>query len=261
MSAFYHDAAAALVRDGEIVAAAQEERFSRKKHDPRFPQHAINYCLEEAFIDPSELSAVVFYENPLLTFDRIVKCLLATAPEGREQWAKGAPLQLSVKMRFAEAARRALGPDVPVLYSAHHVSHAASAFYPSAFDRAAVLIMDGVGEWATTSLGVGDGAGLRLDQEIRYPHSLGLLYSAFTTYCGFKANSGEYKLMGLAPYGRPRFADLIRRELVDLRPDGSYRLNLDYFDYVSGMTTTSEKFHDLFGAPPRAPEALSLNPE
>ena len=255
MSAFYHDAAAALVRDGEIVAAAQEERFSRKKHDPRFPQHAINYCLEEAFIDPSELSAVVFYENPLLTFDRIVKCLLATAPEGREQWAKGAPLQLSVKMRFAEAARRALGPDVPVLYSAHHVSHAASAFYPSAFDRAAVLIMDGVGEWATTSLGVGDGAGLRLDQEIRYPHSLGLLYSAFTTYCGFKVNSGEYKLMGLAPYGRPRFADLIRRELIDLRPDGSYRLNLDYFDYVSGMTTTSEKFHDLFGGPPRAPES------
>lgn len=232
MSAFYHDAAAALVRDSEIVAAAQEERFSRKKHDPRFPQHAINYCLEEAFIDPSELSAVVFYENPLLTFDRIVKCLLATVPEGREQWAKGAPLQLSVKMRFAEAARRALGPDVPVLYSAHHVSHAASAFYPSPFDRAAVLVMDGVGEWATTSLGVGDGAGLRLDQEIRYPHSLGLLYSAFTAYCGFKVNSGEYKLMGLAPYGRPRFADLIRRELVDLRPDGSYRLNLEYFDYV-----------------------------
>ena len=255
VSAFYHDAAAALVRDGEIVAAAQEERFSRKKHDPRFPQHAIDYCLEEAFIDPSELSAVVFYENPLLTFDRIVKCLLATAPAGREQWAKGAPLQLSVKMRFAEAARRALGPDVPVLYSAHHVSHAASAFYPSPFDRAAVLVMDGVGEWATTSLGVGDAADLRLEQEIRYPHSLGLLYSAFTAYCGFKVNSGEYKLMGLAPYGRPRFADLIRRELIDLRPDGSYRLNLDYFDHVSGMTMTTEKFHQLFGAPPRAPES------
>ena len=254
VSTFYHDAAAALVRDGEIISAAQEERFSRKKRDPRFPKHAINYCLEEAFIDPSELSAVVLYENPVLTFDRIVKCLLATAPEGREQWSKAAPLQLGVKLRFKEMIRSALGQDVPVLYSAHHMSHAASAFYPSPFDRAAVLVMDGVGEWATTSIGVGEGAAIRLVEEIRYPHSLGLLYSAFTYYCGFKVNSGEYKLMGLAPYGQPRFADVIKRELIDLRPDGSYRLNLGYFDYVAGTKTTNDRFHALFGGPPRSPE-------
>jgi carbamoyltransferase len=255
VSAFYHDAAAALVRDGEILAAAQEERFSRKKHDPRFPRHAINYCLEEGFLDARDLDAVVFYENPVLTFDRIVKCLLATIPEGREQWSKAAPVQLGVKLRFAEMVRRELGDEVRVLYSAHHLSHAASAFYPCPFERAAVLVMDGVGEWATTSLGVGDGAKLELLREIRYPHSLGLLYSAFTYYCGFKVNSGEYKLMGLAPYGEPRYADLIRRELIDLRPDGSYRLNLEYFDYVAGLSTTSERFHALFGEPPRAPES------
>jgi len=255
ISAFYHDAAAAIVRDGEIVAAAQEERFSRKKHDPRFPRNAINYCLEEAFIDPSELAAVVFYENPLLTFDRIVKCLLAVAPEGSQQWAKAAALQLGVKLRIPDIIRRTLGQDVKVLCSAHHMSHAASAFYPSPFERAAVLVMDGVGEWATTSIGIGEGATIRLTEEIRYPHSLGLLYSAFTYYCGFKVNSGEYKLMGLAPYGRPRFSEVIKRELIDLRPDGSYRLNLAYFDYVAGTRMTNDRFCALFGGPPRQPES------
>ena len=255
VSAFYHDAAAAIVRDGEIVAAAQEERFSRKKHDPRFPRHAINACLERAFLDPGDLSAIVFYEDPLLTLDRIARCLLAVGPAGRDQARKALPLQLRVKLRFAEMIRRELGDGPPIHCVPHHLSHAASAFYPSPFDRAAVLVMDGVGEWATTSLGAGDGTALHLDEEIRYPHSLGLLYSAFTVYCGFKVNSGEYKLMGLAPYGEPRYADVIRRELIDLRPDGSYRLNLEFFDYVAGTRMTSQRFHDLFGGPPREPES------
>lgn len=255
ISAFYHDSAAALVRDGEIVAAAQEERFSRRKHDPRFPSNAISYCLEEAFLDPSELDAVVCYEQPAWTLDRIVRTVLATTPDSREHATKALPVQLGIKMRFAEHVRRELGAGVKILYSPHHLSHAASAFYPSPFDRAAVLVVDGVGEWATTSIGVGEGSGVRLLDEIRYPHSLGLLYTAITVFCGFKANSGEYKLMGLAPYGRPRFVDRIRKELIDLRPDGSYRLNLDYFAYVTGTRMTNEKFDALFDGDARAPES------
>jgi carbamoyltransferase len=255
ISAFYHDSAAALVRDGEIVAAAQEERFSRRKHDPRFPAQAINYCLEEGFIAPSELAAVVCYENPVSTLDRIVSTVVAASPDSREHAVKALPVQLGIKMRFADHVARELGAGVKVLYSPHHHSHAASAFYPSPFDRAAILVVDGVGEWATTTIGTGRGHDVRLIEEIRYPHSLGLLYTAVTVFCGFKANSGEYKLMGLAPYGTPRYADRIRQELIDLRPDGSYRLNLGYFGYVTGTRMTNEKFDGLFDGQARAPES------
>ncbi len=255
ISAFYHDSAAAIVRDGQIVAAAQEERFSRKKHDPRFPRHAVNYCLEEAFIEPDELDAVVFYDHSLLTFDRVIKSLLSVAPRGEEQWLKAAPSVLGVKTYIADYIRDALKRDVKVLFTEHHLSHAASAFYPSPFAMAAILTMDGVGEWATTTIGIGDGQAVRLLKEIRYPHSLGLLYSALTYYCGFKVNSGEYKLMGLAPYGAPRYADTIRRQLIDIKPDGSFRLNTDYFGYLDTNVMTNERFCELFGGPPRKPES------
>src|SRR3954469_8347224 len=255
ISAFYHDSAAALVRDGEIVAAAQEERFSRKKHDPRFPSRAINYCLEEAFIEPSELDAVVFYDNPLLTFDRLVKSLLTVAPAGEEQWTKAARSFLGVKAVVREHVRRALGSDVKLLFSDHHTAHAAAAFFPSPFEDAAILTVDGVGEWATLTLGRGEGNRVELLKEIRYPHSLGLLYSAMTFYCGFKVNSGEYKLMGLAPYGRPTYADLIRQHLIDIKDDGSFRLNTEYFGFLDADKMTNAAFNDLFGGPPRNPES------
>jgi carbamoyltransferase len=255
ISAFYHDAAAAIVRDGEIVAAAQEERFSRLKHDPRFPRHAVHYCLEEAFVEPAELTAVVFYDNPLLTFDRVLKSLLSVAPRGEQQWLRAAPAMLGVKLFVTQAIRRVLRADVPVLCTRHHLAHAASAFYPSPFRQAAILTMDGVGEWATTSIAVGEGGQIRTLKEIRYPHSLGLLYSAFTYFCGFKVNSGEYKLMGLAPYGTPRYADVIRAHLVHVKPDGSFRLNLDYFGYLDSDVMTNERFAALFGGPPRRPES------
>jgi carbamoyltransferase len=255
ISAFYHDSAAAIVRDGEIVAAAQEERFSRKKHDPRFPRHAVNYCLGEAFVEPDELDAVVFYDNPLLTFDRVLKSLLAVAPEGEEQWLTAAPAVLGVKLFVTKYIRSVLKADVPVLFTRHHLSHAASAFYPSPFERAAVLTMDGVGEWATTSISHGLGDEIRPLKEIHYPHSLGLLYSAFTYFTGFKVNSGEYKLMGLAPYGEPRYADLIKERLIELREDGSFRLDLDYFGYLDGNRMTNQRFDELFGGPPREPES------
>jgi carbamoyltransferase len=255
ISAFYHDSAAALVRDGEIVAAAQEERFSRKKHDPRFPSKAINYCLEEAFIEPSELDAVVFYDNPLLTFDRLVKSLLTVAPEGEEQWAKAARSFLGVKAVVREHVRRALGADVRLLFSDHHTAHAAAAFFPSPFEEAALLTVDGVGEWATLTLGLGRGSRVEMLKEIRYPHSLGLLYSAMTFYCGFKVNSGEYKLMGLAPYGRPVYADAIRENLIDVKEDGSFRLNTDYFGFLERNVMTNERFDSLFGGPARLPES------
>ncbi|HET9234762.1 MAG TPA: carbamoyltransferase [Candidatus Eisenbacteria bacterium] len=255
VSCFYHDAAAAVVRDGEIVAAAQEERFTRKKHDPRFPRHAINYCLEEAFIEPSELDAVVFYDNPVLSFDRVVKSLLSVAPNGREQWLQAAPSFLGVKLWIGRYLRDELKADVPVLCTRHHLSHAASAFYPSPFERAAVVTVDGVGEWATTSIACGEGERLETLKEIHYPHSLGLLYSAFTYFCGFKVNSGEYKLMGLAPYGVPRYADEIREKLIAVKPDGSFRLNLDYFGFLDSNVITNEKFHVLFGGSPRQPES------
>jgi len=255
ISAFYHDSAAALVRDGEIIAAAQEERFSRKKHDPRFPHGAVDYCLEEAFIDPAELDAVVFYDNPLLSFDRVIKSLLSVAPGGEEQWVLAAPSALGVKFFIAESIRRELREDVKVLFTRHHLSHAASAFYPSPFEQAAILTMDGVGEWATTSIGIGDERGVHLLKEIHYPHSLGLLYSAFTYFCGFKVNSGEYKLMGLAPYGTPRYADLICENLIRQKPDGSFRLYPEYLGYLDSTRMTNERFEALFEGPPRQPES------
>ncbi|MES2019075.1 MAG: carbamoyltransferase [Pseudomonadota bacterium] len=258
ISAFYHDAAAALVRDGEIVAAAQEERFSRKKHDPRFPVNAINYCLEQGFVDASELDAVVFYDNPLATFDRVVENALAGDEAGRAQFIEAGRQMLGDKLwleRHVKDAIGSVGKAGRVLFSEHHMAHAASAFYPSPFDSAAILTIDGVGEWATTSLGSGHGSEVKLFSEINYPHSLGLLYSAITYFCGFKVNSGEYKLMGLAPYGAPRFYDTMRRHLIDVRSDGSYRLDTSYFGYLDAMVMTNERFASLFGGAPRQPES------
>ena len=255
ISALYHDAAAAIVRDGEIIAAAQEERFSRKKHDPRFPRHAINYCLEEAFLDASELRAVVFYDNPALTLDRVVRSLASVAPRGEEQWRQAAGSLLGNKLHVPELVRETLGADVPVLATEHHAAHAASAFYPSPYEEAAILTLDGVGEWATTTIGFGEGSRLQILKSIDYPHSLGLLYSAVTYFCGFKVNSGEYKLMGLAPYGEPIFADLIRDKLIDIKPDGSYRLNTDYFGFLDSTEMVNERFALLFGGPRRTPES------
>ncbi len=255
VSAFYHDSAAALLRDGEIVAAAQEERFTRRKHDPRFPANAINACLETAQIEAEELSAAVFYESPVLSLDRILRTAAAGGEAALPSVLDGLPAWLSTKLFFDELVRTELGCEVPVLFSEHHVSHAASAFYPSPYDDAAILTIDGVGEWATTTLAEGDAEGLRLHQEIRFPHSLGLLYSAFTQYCGFKVNSGEYKLMGLAPFGEPRYAARIRDHLIDLREDGSYALDMDYFPYELGQTMTSPRFHELFEGPPRERES------
>ena len=255
VSAFYHDSAAALVSDGRIIAAAQEERFSRKKHDPRLPTSAINYCLEEAFIEADELDAVVFYDNSLLTLDRALKSIVAGAEGGSDIWMKSGPALLGVKPFISEMLRDALKADVPVLFAKHHTSHAASAFYPSPFEEAAVLTIDGVGEWATTSIHRGSGNDLEAVEEIRYPHSLGLLYSAFTYFTGFKVNSGEYKLMGLAPYGDPKYVDLILDNLIQLDQDGSYRLNMDYLGFVDSNRMTNQRFSDLFGGPPRTPEA------
>ncbi len=258
LSAFYHDSAAAIVRDGEILAAAQEERFSRKKHDPRFPGRAINYCLEQAFIEPSELDAIVFYDNPLWTWDRVLKNTIAAGGDGCEQFEKACRSVLGIKMWVGEYVRRAvgsLGKVGKLLFTEHHMSHAASAFYPSPFDRAAILTLDGVGEWATTTIGLGAGDRIELHQGIDYPHSLGLLYSAVTYFCGFKVNSGEYKLMGLAPYGEPVYYDLMRQHLIDLRPDGSYRLNMEYFGYVHSLVMTHPRLEALFGGPRRAPES------
>lgn len=257
ISAFYHDSAAALLRDGEIVAAAQEERFTRKKHDPAFPARAVAFCLEQAGIRAEDLDFVAFYDKPILKFHRLIETYLAFAPVGLQSFRKAVPMWLGDKLHMRSGLAKALGckPKNRFVFPEHHESHAASAFYPSPFEDAAILTMDGVGEWATTSVGVGEGNRMRLLQEIRFPHSLGLLYSAFTYYCGFKVNSGEYKLMGLAPYGEPRFEKQIRDHLIDLREDGSYRLDLSYFNYCQGLTMTGPKFHALFGAPPRSPES------
>lgn len=255
ISAFYHDAAAALVRDGEILAAAQEERFSRRKHDPRFPANAINYCLEAANLDVRDLDAVAFYDNPALSMDRILRTLAAAGRDGLPSWLRSAPSWLSNNLFIRRLVHRELGVDVPVLFSEHHFSHAASAFYPSPFAEAAVLTIDGVGEWATTTLGAGRDGDLEILEEIHFPHSLGLLYSAFTQFCGFKVNSGEYKLMGLAPYGRPIHADTILGELIDLKADGSFRLNLEYFGYTRSLSMTNAAFAALFGGPARQPES------
>ena len=255
VSALYHDSAAALICDGEVIAAAQEERFTRIKHDRRFPVNAINYCLEEGMIEPSDLTAVVFYDDPVLTTDRIIKTLARSGEKGLAQWMKSAQGLLSAKMRVPQLVAAELGADVPVLFTEHHQSHAASAFFPSPFDSAAVLTIDGVGEWATTTLGFGEGNRVRIDQDIHFPHSLGLLYSAFTAFTGFKVNSGEYKLMGLAPYGDPIHADTIRDTLIDVKPDGSFRLNLDYFGYLDGEGMANDRFADLFGGPARKAES------
>jgi carbamoyltransferase len=258
ISAFYHDSAAALIRGGEILAAAQEERFTRKKHDPDFPAHAIAYCLKEAKIDAAAVDRVVFYEKPFLKFERLVETYLAFAPEGFASFRKSMPLWIGEKLfqrdlllRELKAIDPALGDKAKLRFCEHHFSHAASAYYPSPFQSAVVLTMDGVGEWATTSAAIGEGADLRITKEIHFPHSLGLLYSALTYYTGFKVNSGEYKVMGLAPYGEPKFAKLILEQLIDVKDDGSFRLNQEYFGYCTGLTMTNARFDALFGGPPR----------
>jgi carbamoyltransferase len=255
LSAFYHDSAACLVRDGEIVAAAQEERFTRKKHDARFPEQAVRYCLREGGLDVDELDYVTFYEKPFLKFDRILHTYLAYAPAGLRSFLMAIPLWIRERIWMKELIRRELGCDCKVLFPEHHESHAASAFFPSPFSEAAFLTCDGVGEWTTTSYGVGRGNQIQMLAELRFPHSLGLLYSALTYFTGFKVNSGEYKLMGLAPYGQPKYRDLILRELIDLKDDGSFRLNMKYFNYGVGLTMTNVAFNRLFDRPPRKPES------
>jgi len=263
ISAFYHDSAAALLRDGLIVAAVQEERFTRKKHDAGFPEHAIRYCLEEANITPDQLSDVVFYEKPFLKFERILETYLAFAPKGFLSFSASLPVwvkdKLFQKSQLIKNLSAMFEGEVnwaeKMLFSEHHLSHAASAFYPSPFDNAVILTMDGVGEWATTSLSIGEGGQLEMLKEIAFPHSLGMLYSAFTYFAGFKVNSGEYKLMGLAPYGEPKYASVIKDQLIEIAEDGSFRLNLDYFDYPTGLRMTNSKFAGLFGGRARAAEA------
>jgi carbamoyltransferase len=257
ISAFYHDSAAALVRDGDIVAAAQEERFTRKKHDQSFPRHAVDYCLREAGLGPGDVTYAAFYEKPLVKFERLLETYLAFAPQGFASFRKALPLWLREKLHLTREMDRGLDHRFTgrYVFLEHHESHAASAFFPSPFEEAAILTVDGVGEWATATCGIGRGHRLDLTHELRFPHSLGLLYSAFTYYTGFQVNSGEYKVMGLAPYGEPRYRDLILDHLLDLKPDGSFRLDLRYFNYCQGLTMTSERFHDLFGGPPRRPES------
>jgi len=267
ISALYHDSAAALLRDGEIIAAAQEERFTRKKHDPAFPKQAIEYSLREADISAEDIDAVAFYDKPFLKFERLLETYVAMAPRGFESFRMAIPVWLREKLFLKDLLVKELKAfasdvawDEKLKFSEHHLSHAASAFFPSPFEEAAVLTMDGVGEWATTSLAIGRGNSLEVIKEIHFPHSLGLLYSAFTYYTGFKVNSGEYKVMGLAPYGEPRYVKQIFDHLVDLKPDGSFRLDQSYFNYCTGLTMTGPKFHELFGGPPRkASEPLTQN--
>lgn len=256
ISAFYHDSAAALIVDGKIVAAAQEERFTRKKHDERFPRRAIEFCLSQANLDAQQLDYVGFYEKPLLKFERLLETYLSYAPTGFRSFLKAMPPWLGQKLHLRREIRNGLDRKFTkrIIFCQHHESHAASAFYPSPFEHAAILTLDGVGEWTTTSFGRGDGNQLKMLGEVRFPHSLGLLYSAFTYFSGFRVNSGEYKLMGLAPYGTPQYVDLIRKNLIDIKPDGSFRLDMQYFNYCQGLTMTSPKFHRLFGASPRQPE-------
>jgi len=263
ISAFYHDSAAALLEDGRIVAAAQEERFTRKKHDARFPLHAIRYCLAEGGIAVADLDRVVFYDKPFVKFERLLETYLSFAPRGYKTFRMAIPLWLREKLFLKDLLLKELRKisgsgkwNEELLFSEHHLSHAASAFFPSPFDEAIVLTMDGVGEWATTSAAIGRGNSLEVQKEIHFPHSLGFLYSAFTYYTGFKVNSGEYKLMGLAPYGEPKYKDKILEHLIDVKADGSFRLNIGYFDFCTGLTMTSQRFHDLFGGPPRKPDQL-----
>ena len=254
LSAYYHDSAACLLRDGEIVAAAQEERFTRKKGDASFPHQAVAYCLRAAGISVADLAFVAFYDKPLLKFERILETYLSTAPRGVRSFLMAGPLWIKEKLFTDRELREELGYEGEILYSEHHESHAASAFFPSPFEEAAFLTMDGVGEWATATFGVGRGNDIEILKELHWPDSLGLLYSAFTYYTGFKVNSGEYKVMGLAPYGEPKYVDLIYRELIDLKEDGSFRMNQRYFNYLTGLTMTNGDFDRLFGAPPREPE-------
>ena len=262
ISAFYHDSAACLLSEGKIVAAAQEERFTRKKHDSGFPHYAIKYCLKEAGINASQIDNVVFYEKPFVKFERLLETYLAFAPKGFASFVKAMPLwikdKLFQKYSLIKELKSTLDKNINwqerLLFSEHHLSHAASAFYPSPFESAAVLTLDGVGEWTTTSLAIGQGSDLKVLKEIHFPHSLGLLYSAFTYYTGFKVNSGEYKVMGLAPYGEPKYADLIFEKLINVADDGSFQLDMSYFSYATGLTMTNNKFNTLFGGPPRASE-------
>jgi carbamoyltransferase len=263
ISAWYHDSAACLVRDGVIISAAQEERFTRRKHDDSFPANAVVFCVDQAKIEPEQIDAVAFYDKPFLKFERLLETYLAFAPRGFRSFSTAMPLWIRDKVFqksvLAEELQKALGEGVRwkerLLFSEHHLSHAASAFYPSPFERAAVLTLDGVGEWTTTSLAVGNGSELKVHKEIHFPHSLGLLYSAFTYYTGFRVNSGEYKVMGLAPYGEPKYVDTIRSHLIHIEDDGSFHLNINYFDFCTGLTMTNRKFDELFGGPPRASES------
>lgn len=255
ISCFYHDAAAALWQDGKIIAAASQERFTRKKHDPDFPLEAIRYVLREGGIKSSQLDYVGFYDKPLIKFERLLTTYIGAFPRGLKTFLMAMPVWMKEKLWVPQIIRRELGYDGPIIFTEHHQSHAASAFHVSPFREAAILTVDGVGEWATSTLGRGQGRKLELLREIYFPHSLGLLYSAFTYWLGFKVNSAEYKVMGLAPYGEPKYVDLIRRELIDLKPDGSFALNMRYFGYLSELVMTSPAFDELFGRPPRAPES------
>jgi carbamoyltransferase len=254
ISAYYHDSAACIIKDGDILAAVQEERFSRKKHDHRFPRHAIDFCLNFAGIKSPELDLVAFYDKPFLKFERLLETYLTFAPAGIKSFIKAMPLWIKEKLWMKDLIQKELGYPGKIIFPEHHESHAASAFYPSPFNEAAILTMDGVGEWTTSSYGIGKGNTIELLADIKFPHSLGLLYSAFTYYTGFKVNSGEYKVMGLAPYGEPRYKHLIYDHLIDVKDDGSFRMNMDYFDYCAGLTMTNSKFNKLFGGPPRVPE-------
>jgi carbamoyltransferase len=262
ISAFYHDSAACLVKDGEIIAAAQEERFTRKKHDAVFPKNAIKFCLKFAEINPKAINNIVFYEKPFIKFERLLETYLAFAPKGFTSFVKAMPIWIKDKLFQKSAIIReltsTLGSEIKwserLLFSEHHLSHAASAFYPSPFEDAAILTLDGVGEWTTSSIALGKGHELKVIKELRFPHSLGLLYSAFTYYTGFKVNSGEYKVMGLAPYGKPKYADLIKEKLINILEDGSFQLDMSYFDFATGLTMTNKKFNNLFGGPPRTSE-------
>src|SRR5262245_9736521 len=255
ISAFYHDSAACLVRDGEIVAAAQEERFTRKKHDFNFPVNATAYCLRAGGIQSDGLDYVAFYDKPFIKFERLLTTYLTYAPRGLKSFIMAMPLWLKSKLWMKEFLRKELSYEGQIIFPEHHESHAASAFYPSPFQEAAILTIDGVGEWCTSSYGLGRGNTLELLAELKFPHSLGLLYSAFTYFTGFKVNSGEYKVMGLAPYGEPKYTDVIMKELIDLKEDGSFRMNMQYFDYCAGLTMTNARFAGLFGGPARKPES------
>ncbi|MFQ5630630.1 MAG: carbamoyltransferase, partial [bacterium] len=255
ISAFYHDSAACLVRDGEIVAAAQEERFTRKKHDFNFPHNAIEYCLNEGKLDGSNLDFVAFYDKPFLKFERLMQTYLTYAPKGLKSFIMAMPLWLKQKLWMKDFIAKELQFEGIILFPEHHESHAASAFYPSPYQEAAILTIDGVGEWTTSSYGLGKDNAIEIWADLQFPHSLGLLYSAFTYFTGFKVNSGEYKVMGLAPYGEPKYVDLIYDNFIDLKSDGSFRMNMEYFNYCAGLTMTNDKFADLFGGPPRKPES------